>query len=146
MKLRLWRHVVTPWEDLREGKSLGAAKFAVHLDKVRDGDAPEVYTNPEKSIQVSDRPALTLVVADHQQTMETEKEILALVEGIVRESESSNRTFKSALIWMVADSARVMREEATKSLAWEYAVTFDTTSLIDFPLVPLRTSLEIVVF
>lgn len=74
---------------------------------------------PEKSIQVSDRPALTLVVADFQQTMETEKETLGLVESIIRESGSSNRTFKSAQIWMVPDSTRIMREEATKYLAWE---------------------------
>ncbi|MBE2180625.1 MAG: ATP-binding protein [Chthoniobacterales bacterium] len=74
---------------------------------------------PEKSIQVSDRPALTVVVADYHQNMETEKETMALIEGVIRESGSSNRTFKSAQIWMVADSARIMREEATKYLAWE---------------------------
>jgi predicted AAA+ superfamily ATPase len=48
MKLRPWRHVVTPREDLREGKPLDAAEFAVHLDKVRDGKAPDVYTIPEQ--------------------------------------------------------------------------------------------------
>lgn len=48
MKLRPWHHVVSPREDLREGRPLEAAEFAVHLDKVRDGGAPEVYTNPER--------------------------------------------------------------------------------------------------
>jgi hypothetical protein len=33
--------VVTPREDLREGKPLGASEFAVHLDKVRLGNAPD---------------------------------------------------------------------------------------------------------
>ena len=74
---------------------------------------------PEKSIQVSDRPALTVVVADFQQTMEAEKETLGLVESIIRESGGSNRTFKSAQIWMIPDSTRIMRDEATKYLAWE---------------------------
>jgi hypothetical protein len=41
-KLRPWRHVVTPREDLRDGKPLSAAEFAVHLDQVRDGKAPAV--------------------------------------------------------------------------------------------------------
>lgn len=48
MKLRPWRHVVTPREDLRDGKPLDAAEFAVHLDKVRNGDALEVYTKPDQ--------------------------------------------------------------------------------------------------
>lgn len=74
---------------------------------------------PEKSIQVSDRPALSVVVADLAQTMETEKATLAFIESMIRENGTSARTFKSAQIWLVADSARHMRDEATKLLAWK---------------------------
>ena len=74
---------------------------------------------PEKSIQISDRPALTVIVADLAQTMDQEKSTLAFIDGIVRESGNSARTFKSAQIWLVADTPRVMREDATKLLAWE---------------------------
>ena len=35
--LKPWYRVVTPREDLREGKPLDASEFAVHLDQVRDG-------------------------------------------------------------------------------------------------------------
>jgi hypothetical protein len=35
MALRAWYRVVTPREDLREGKPLDASEFAVHLDQVR---------------------------------------------------------------------------------------------------------------
>lgn len=45
--LQPWRKVIDPREDLREGKPLDAAEFAVHLDQVRDGKAPAVYINPE---------------------------------------------------------------------------------------------------
>lgn len=38
-KMKPWYKVVTPREDLREGKPLDAAEFAVHLDQVRDGRA-----------------------------------------------------------------------------------------------------------
>lgn len=47
-KLTSWYKVVTPREDLRSGKPLDASEFAVHLDQVRDGTAPEVYQNPRK--------------------------------------------------------------------------------------------------
>ena len=40
-----WYKVVTPREDLREGKPLDASEFAVHLDQVRDG------TRPDRSIR-----------------------------------------------------------------------------------------------
>ena len=47
MALKPWYKVVTPREDLREGRPLDASEFAVHLDQVRDGRAPSVYQNPE---------------------------------------------------------------------------------------------------
>lgn len=56
MALKPWYKVVTPREDLREGKPLDAAEFAVHLDQVRDGRAPSDYQKPE---QFFDRTYLT---------------------------------------------------------------------------------------
>ena len=41
MALKPWYKVVTPREDLREGRPLDASEFAVHLDHVRDGRAPD---------------------------------------------------------------------------------------------------------
>jgi len=48
MSLKPWYKVVTPREDLREGKPLDAAEFAVHLDQVREGRAPDDYKVPER--------------------------------------------------------------------------------------------------
>src|ERR1041384_6535355 len=48
MALKPWYKVVTPREDLREGKPLDAAEFAVHLDQVREGRAPADYQKPEQ--------------------------------------------------------------------------------------------------
>lgn len=45
--MKPWYKVVTPREDLREGRPLDASEFAVHLDQVRDGRAPEVYQKPK---------------------------------------------------------------------------------------------------
>lgn len=46
MSMKPWYKVITPREDLRDGKPLDASEFAVHLDHVRDGRAPSVYQNP----------------------------------------------------------------------------------------------------
>ena len=41
MALKPWHKVVEPREDLRKGRPLDASEFAVHLDKVREGTAPD---------------------------------------------------------------------------------------------------------
>lgn len=74
---------------------------------------------PENSIQISDRPVVTVLIADLNRTMDEEKATRAFAEKMIRESGTSARTFKSALIWVVADSAQPMREEARKILAWQ---------------------------
>ena len=48
MALKPWYKVVTPREDLREGKRLDASEFAVHLDKVREAKTPDDYQKPER--------------------------------------------------------------------------------------------------
>jgi len=48
LALKPWYKVVTPREDLRDGRPLDASEFAVHLDQVREGRAPDVYKNPEE--------------------------------------------------------------------------------------------------
>lgn len=75
--------------------------------------------SPEKSSQIPDRPAVTVIIGSLAKTMEEEKTTLAFVEQMIRESGTSSRTFKSALIWVLADSAQPMREEARKLLAWQ---------------------------
>jgi hypothetical protein len=49
MPLKPWYKIegLAPREDLRQGKPLDAAEFAVHLDQVRDKRAPQDYQNPE---------------------------------------------------------------------------------------------------
>lgn len=46
MYLKPWYKVVTPREDLRDGRPLDASEFAVHLDHVREGRAPGDYQDP----------------------------------------------------------------------------------------------------
>lgn len=48
MALKPWYKVVTPREDLREGRPFDASEFAVHLDQIKDGKAPVDYQEPER--------------------------------------------------------------------------------------------------
>jgi len=48
MPLKPWYKVVTPRDDLREGKPLDASEFAVHLDDVRNNEAPPDYQKPDR--------------------------------------------------------------------------------------------------
>ncbi len=48
MNLKPWYTIITPREDLVEGRPLDASEFAVHLDHVRAGTAPKDYTDPER--------------------------------------------------------------------------------------------------
>jgi len=48
MALKPWYKLVTPREDLREGKPLDASEFAVNLDHVRHGTAPDDYKDPHR--------------------------------------------------------------------------------------------------
>lgn len=73
---------------------------------------------PEKSIQISDRPVVSFLVAGLDRTMEDENATRQFAEQMIRECGTTARTFKSALIWVVPDSAQPMREEARKILAW----------------------------
>ncbi len=74
---------------------------------------------PEKSNQVPDRPALTLVVLSPEQSYEDKAQTLARIESITRENGASARTFKSALIWIAPEGTSALAEEARKLLAWE---------------------------
>jgi hypothetical protein len=73
---------------------------------------------PERTNQVPDRPALTLVVlAPENEAGETTT--ARLMETMAKEHGSSSRTYKSALIWCVAEDGTLLGEEARKVLAWE---------------------------
>ncbi len=46
--LKPWHRVAMPHEDLRKGIPLDASAFAIHLDQVVDGRAPEDYRDPRR--------------------------------------------------------------------------------------------------
>jgi len=46
MALKPWYNVVTPREDLREGRPLDASEFAVNLEQIRHGIGEKDYTDP----------------------------------------------------------------------------------------------------
>jgi hypothetical protein len=73
---------------------------------------------PEKSGQVSDQPALTLVIMAPDQTY-NDPATARLMDQIVREYGQSGRTFKSAIFFAVPDGGTLLKDEARKLLACE---------------------------
>jgi hypothetical protein len=73
---------------------------------------------PEKNNQVSDKPALSLVIL-HPSKRSKDKETKSLMEDIVRNNGQSARAYKSALFFCVADDDTGIKEEARKFLAWD---------------------------
>lgn len=80
------------------------------------GIAPIAF--PEKASDIPNRPVLALAYLAPDRSM-SDTHTLKLVESMIREAGSSDRTFKSALIFAIADSDSSLREEARKVLAWE---------------------------
>jgi hypothetical protein len=73
---------------------------------------------PQRSNDIPDRAALTLVVVSPEYPM-LDPATLTLVEKMTREYGTSARTFKSALIWAIADNTTGLKDDARKLLAWE---------------------------
>jgi hypothetical protein len=96
---------------------------------------------PEKTIQVADRPTVTLVVLAPDQSLRDEKATTQLVETMTRDYGTSARRFKSALIFCVPESANTLREDARKVLAWE-AIEDDDLKLDESQVHQLAESIK----
>jgi len=74
---------------------------------------------PDRSNQIPDRPAVTFVVLSPEQSVKDEVKIYKLIEEMTQEYGKSARTFKSALVWIAADSDMGLYDEGRKLIAWE---------------------------
>jgi len=110
--------------DRRASIQESAIKEAIRAEIQRvfaAGPGVERVFFPEKSGQIPDRAALTLVILPPEQSLEegSREETLKKIDLFTREHGSSARTFKSALLWAVPDNPRQLNEDARKLLAWE---------------------------
>ncbi len=62
MALEPWYKVVTPRKEVREGRSFNPDEFAIHLEQVVGGTAPEDYRDPE---QFFARTSFTRALREH---------------------------------------------------------------------------------
>ncbi len=74
---------------------------------------------PKTSNSIPDRPGLTLAVLAPEYSMSDRDSTLRLIEAMTRECGSSSRTFKSAIVWCVAETPVAIKTEVRKLLAWE---------------------------
>lgn len=83
------------------------------------GEGLERVFFPDKSGQIQDRPAITLVILGPDKAIQNDSIISKEVDVMTREYGKSARTYKSALLWIVPESSIQIREEARKLIAWE---------------------------
>lgn len=74
---------------------------------------------PEKSAQIPDSPVITMIILGPDQAIQDVPEVRQNVETMTREHGQSSRVYKSALLWVVPESAALLRGEARKLTAWE---------------------------
>jgi hypothetical protein len=72
---------------------------------------------PERTIR--NQPVLSIAVLPPEYNLQEKAHTLSLMERLTQEHGASARTFKSAIIWAVADQETALREAARKHLAWE---------------------------
>src|ERR1017187_6146913 len=95
-------------------------RVRAEVAKVFSGQSPlERVLFPDRSNQVPDRAVLSLIILSPEKSLEEDKKTRALVETIVRESGTSGRTFKSALLFVLPQGPAQIREDARRLLAWE---------------------------
>lgn len=83
------------------------------------GSGVERVFFPDRSNQIPDRPAVTFVVLSPEQSVKDESKLYKLIEEMTQEYGKSARTFKSALVWIAADSDIGLYDEGRKLIAWE---------------------------
>lgn len=83
------------------------------------GSGVERVFFPDRSNQIPDRPAVTFVVLSSEQSIKDESKIYKFIEEMTQTYGKSARTFKSALVWLVADSDMGLYDEGRKLIAWE---------------------------
>jgi hypothetical protein len=97
---------------------------------------------PEKSNSVADRPALTLAILSPEVSMEEAESAKTAVKTMTWECGRSGRTFKSGIIWCVAESGQTLKEEAKRVLAWEAIKAEDQDRLDESQVAQLDEQLK----
>jgi hypothetical protein len=114
-------------------KVLADRRATIHADRVADAVRAEVHRLfagprpsgldlvlfPARSGDIPDRPVLVLAVLAPEVNMQDPANALATVARMTSEAGTSARTFKSALIWLLAETTEPLRRAARDLLAWE---------------------------
>ena len=82
------------------------------------GNGIERIFFPEQSGDIPNRPVLTLVILSPEHSVHKD-DTLWIIEQMTREAGNSGRTYKSALIWIVAEDDQSIRDAARQRIAWD---------------------------
>lgn len=82
------------------------------------GSGAERVYFPRKSGEIPDRPLLSIIVMPPEFSA-SDSATVAQIASMTVEYGASSRSFKSALVWVVADDSHSLGDEARKVLAWK---------------------------
>jgi hypothetical protein len=95
---------------------------------------------PEKSSEILDRPVLSLALLPPELSL-SNSGTLSAISAMLKEHGHSARTFKSGVMFAVADDDSLMRTEARKLLAWEAIRDEEESQLDDMQRQQLKESI-----
>jgi len=81
-------------------------------------EAPERIFFPDKSNEIPDRPALALVILPSE-LPKTDPKTEKVIDQFIRETGTSARVYKSALLFSVSEDENSIKDEVKKLMAWE---------------------------
>ena len=117
-----WYKVATPRKEVREGRSFNPDEFAIALEQVVAGTAPEDYRDPDKFFA---RTCFTRALREHAAmvlrrlagiTADTAP-VLTLITQFI--DTTSIRLYPASLIWCLKKPGRELREKIELWLAWK---------------------------
>jgi hypothetical protein len=94
---------------------------------------------PNKTNDVADRPELALVVFSPEKPR-TDKKSCDFLQSLFKENGNSSRTFKSALIVIMAENHTLLEDKAKNILAWEDIADDPTIGLDDTQKIQAKTN------
>lgn len=115
-----WYKVTTPRKEVREGRSFNPDEFAIALEQVVAGTAPEDYSNPVKFF---DRTCFTRALKEHAgmilRRLDGKTENTAPVLTLITQFGGGKTHTLTALYHLVKNGRRVAKHEGVQSLLRE---------------------------
>lgn len=126
-----WHKMVKPRKEVREGRSFHPDEFAIHLEQVLAGTAPEDYRDP---VQFFRRTCFTTALSEHAgmvlRRLAGETANTAPVMTLITQFGGGKTHTLASLYHLVTSSERVVREQEVSSFLRRAGITTIPTARV----------------